>query len=73
MPAALMIGHYLRPGNWWSTGNMVPHPLTKIATQAARDLCRYACEFGMTPAARARARAGWDPDSGPGKFDGLLA
>jgi len=69
-----MIGHYLRPGNWWSTGNMVPHPLTKIATQAARDLCRYACEFGMTPAARARARAGWDdPDGGPGKFDGLLA
>jgi P27 family predicted phage terminase small subunit len=58
-----------------STGNTVVHPLTKIATQAARDLCKYAAGFGMTPCARARMRAGWDPDAGggPGKFDGLLA
>ncbi len=58
-----------------STGNIVMHPLVKIATQAARDLCKYAAEFGMTPCARARMRAGWQPDGGggPGKFDGLLA
>jgi P27 family predicted phage terminase small subunit len=56
-----------------STGNTVVHPLTKIATQAARDVCRYAAEFGMTPCARARMRAGWPVgDRGPGKFDGLL-
>jgi P27 family predicted phage terminase small subunit len=57
-----------------STGNTVMHPLMKIATQSARDLCKFACEFGMTPAARARARAGWpDGGGGPGKFAGFLA
>ncbi len=58
-----------------STGNMVPHPLLKIATQAARDVCKFGAEFGMTPCARAKMRAGWHPDGGggPGKFDGLLA
>jgi P27 family predicted phage terminase small subunit len=58
-----------------STGNTVPHPLTKIAVQAARDVCKFAVEFGMTPCARAKMRAGWNPDGGggPGKFDGLLA
>ena len=55
-----------------STGNIVAHPLTKIATQSARDLCRYASEFGLTPCARARMRAGYDDGGGPGKFDGLL-
>jgi P27 family predicted phage terminase small subunit len=55
-----------------STGNTVAHPLTKIATQSARDLCRYAAEFGMTPCARARMRAGYADVGGPGKFDGLL-
>jgi P27 family predicted phage terminase small subunit len=57
-----------------STGNTVVHPLTKIATQAARDVCRYAAEFGMTPCARARMRE-WPPGdggAGPRKFDGLL-
>ena len=53
----------------------VPHPLLKIATQAARDVCKFGAEFGMTPCARAKMRAGWDPGGGggPGKFDGLLA
>jgi P27 family predicted phage terminase small subunit len=56
-----------------STGNDVVHPAVKIATQSARDLCRYAAEFGMTPCARARMRAGYDDSGGgPGKFDGLL-
>jgi P27 family predicted phage terminase small subunit len=58
-----------------STGNTVVHPLVKIATQAARDVCRYAAEFGMSPCARARMRASWTPPDGggPRKFDGLLA
>ncbi len=43
-----------------STRNTVAHPLSKVAAQAARDLCRYAAEFGMTPCARARFRAGYD-------------
>ena len=30
-----------------STGNTVVHPLIKVATQSARDLCRYASEFGL--------------------------
>jgi P27 family predicted phage terminase small subunit len=56
-----------------STGNVVAHPVVKIATQAARDVCKYAAEFGLTPCARARMR-GWPPDGGSGarKFDGLL-
>jgi P27 family predicted phage terminase small subunit len=56
-----------------STGNVVAHPVVKIATQAARDVCRYAAEFGLTPCARARMR-GWPPGDGggPRKFDGLL-
>jgi P27 family predicted phage terminase small subunit len=58
-----------------SAGNVVMHPLMKVAIQSARDLCKYAAEFGMSPCARAKMRAGWDPDGGggPGKFDGLLA
>jgi P27 family predicted phage terminase small subunit len=57
-----------------STGNTVASPLFKIATQAARDVCKFAAEFGMTPCARARARAGgWEPDGGGGKFEGYLS
>ncbi len=58
-----------------STGNNVVHPLIKIATQSARDLCRYADEFGMTPCARAKIRAGYDDGGGggPSKFGRLLA
>jgi P27 family predicted phage terminase small subunit len=56
-----------------STGNTVAHPLVKSAIQSARDLCRYAAEFGMTPCARARMRAGYDDGGGgSGKFTGLL-
>jgi P27 family predicted phage terminase small subunit len=55
-----------------STGNTVVHPLIKVAMQSARDLCRYASEFGLTPCARARMRASYDDGGGPGKFDGLL-
>ena len=56
-----------------STGNKVMHPLVRVATQSARDLCRYAAEFGLTPSARARMRAGYDDGGGgSGKFTGLL-
>jgi hypothetical protein len=33
----------------------------------------YAGQIGMAPAARARISAGVIHESGPGKFDGLLA
>jgi P27 family predicted phage terminase small subunit len=55
-----------------STGNTIAHPLFKVATQAARDVCKFACELAMTPSARARARAGWDDPPSGGKFHGLL-
>ena len=55
-----------------STGNTVVHPLVKVATQSARDLCHYASEFGLTPCARAKMRAGHDDGGGPSKFGGLL-
>jgi P27 family predicted phage terminase small subunit len=56
-----------------STGNTVVHPLFKIATQSARDLCRFAAEFGLSPCGRAKMRAGWEPPPTPNKFDGFLA
>jgi P27 family predicted phage terminase small subunit len=56
-----------------ANGAAVINPLLKIAVAAARDVCRYAAEFGFTPAARARFRAGYEPPPGPDKWDGLLA
>src|SRR5262249_34745246 len=50
------------------------NPLIRIANNAAADMVRYSAEFGMSPAARARVRAGvaWREET-PSKFDGLLA
>jgi phage terminase small subunit len=49
------------------------NPLVSIARKAAGDMIRFAAEFGLTAAARARlGAAGWEPPSGPGKFDGLI-
>jgi P27 family predicted phage terminase small subunit len=57
-----------------SLGNPVQNPLCKIAANAARDMVRYAAEFGLTPAARARIAAGVDGGGeAPSKFAGLLA
>jgi P27 family predicted phage terminase small subunit len=55
-------------------GDARANPLIRIANNAACDMIRYSAEFGLTPAARSRVRAGvaWR-ESGPGKFDGLLA
>jgi len=46
-------------------------PLVQIAASAAADMLRFASEFGMTPAARARISAGVGR-APAGKFDGLI-
>jgi phage terminase small subunit len=45
--------------------------MIKIAGDSAKDMLRYAGEFGMTPVARSRIAAGVHGQP-PGKFDGLL-
>jgi P27 family predicted phage terminase small subunit len=52
-------------------GNAGQNPLVRIAANAAADMVRFAGEFGLSPAARARISAGvgYEP---PSKFDGLL-
>jgi P27 family predicted phage terminase small subunit len=54
-----------------SNKNRVPNPLLRIAIEAARDVCTYSREFGLTPSARVRVRAEMPEDHG--KFRGLLA
>jgi P27 family predicted phage terminase small subunit len=54
-----------------SNKNKVVNPLLKIAVEAARDVCAYGREFGLTPSARVRLRA--ETPDGLGKFKGLLA
>ena len=41
-----------------SNGNAIQNPLVGIANKAASDMVRYAAEFGMTPSARTRVKAG---------------
>ena len=53
-------------------GNKVQNPICRIAREAARDVVKYAQEFGMTPSARARVAAGMPPGS-VSKFGDLLA
>jgi phage terminase small subunit len=48
------------------------NPLQRIAVNAANDMIRYAAEFGLTPAARARVAGGIVGRAMSGKFDGLL-
>ena len=52
-------------------GHPIPNPLIYIAANAARDMVRYAAEFGFTPAARTRiaVESATRADS---KFAGLL-
>jgi P27 family predicted phage terminase small subunit len=55
-------------------GDPAVNPLLSIARKHAADLVRYAAEFGLTSAARARLGAyGYAPPSPPSKFDGLLS
>jgi P27 family predicted phage terminase small subunit len=49
------------------------NPVYLTARQAANDMVRYAAEFGLSPAARARIAAGIYQEQRPSKFDGLLA
>jgi len=53
-----------------SNGNIIQNPLIGISNKAAGDMVRYAAEFGLTPAARARLAI--DPGKPKGKFDGLV-
>jgi P27 family predicted phage terminase small subunit len=53
-------------------GDPRANPLIRVANNAAADMIRFAGEFGMTPSARARVRAGVAWREGGGKFDGLI-
>ena len=54
------------------SGNWIQQPLIGISNAAARDMVRYAVEFGLTPSAR--ARLAMDPNRGKAsKFDGLIS
>jgi P27 family predicted phage terminase small subunit len=53
------------------SGNYIQQPLIGIANTAARDMVKYASEFGLTPAARASLGIKNDP-RGKSKFDGLI-
>jgi P27 family predicted phage terminase small subunit len=44
-------------------GNMVRNPALQIQRDAARNMLRFAQEFGLTPAARSRIETA-DPDTG---------
>lgn len=55
-----------------SNGNAVQNPLVGVANKAAADMVRYAAEFGMTPAARARLALGAGERKPASKFDGLI-
>lgn len=53
------------------SGGATPNPLVWIAAAAARDMNRFAAEFGLSPAARSRIHA--IENLSDGKFAGLLA
>ena len=52
------------------SGGGTANPLVWIAAAAARDMNRFAAEFGMSPASRSTIATGGP--IGPSKFDGLL-
>ena len=54
-----------------TNGNAIQNPLIGTANKAARDMVRYASEFGLTPSAR--ARVGLNAEAArKSKFDGLI-
>jgi P27 family predicted phage terminase small subunit len=54
-------------------GDITKNPLMAVARTAAADMLRYASEFGLTPAARARIAAGpYGETRQASKFDGLV-
>jgi P27 family predicted phage terminase small subunit len=52
------------------SGGAAPNPLVIISQNAARDMVRFASEFGLTPVARSRIKA--IDAIGDGRFSGLL-
>jgi P27 family predicted phage terminase small subunit len=54
-----------------TNGNAIQNPLIGTSNKAASDMVRYAAEFGLTPAARARLALGAGPQK-KSKFDGLV-
>jgi P27 family predicted phage terminase small subunit len=55
-----------------STGNMIKNPLLTIASVASSEMMKHACEFGFTPASRARIAAGVAAGNARSKFAGLV-
>jgi hypothetical protein len=55
-----------------SKGQPRANPLIEVARTAARDMVRFAAEFGFSPAARSRISAGIRLVKTPSKFDGLI-
>ena len=54
-------------------GVTVQHPIVAAIRGFARDMAKFAGEFGMSPASRARiGSAGYTPPPDGGKFAGLL-
>jgi hypothetical protein len=60
--------HAIRIG----AGLATQHPIYRVAVEAARDMLKYAAEFGLTPSARTRIGNGIAAALSPSKFDGLL-
>lgn len=56
-----------------AAGSVVASPLLRIAISSARDVVRYAAEFGLSPAARSRVAGGIAAALAPSRFAGLLA
>jgi P27 family predicted phage terminase small subunit len=54
-----------------TNGNAIQNPLVGTANTAARDMLRFASEFGLTPVARARLALGALAPQGS-IFDGLI-
>jgi P27 family predicted phage terminase small subunit len=52
-------------------GNLIQNPLVVVSREAARDMVKFAGQFGLTPISRARLAIG--PAKPASKFDGLLA
>lgn len=55
------------------SGGTAPNPFVLIAQNAARNMVRYAAEFGLTPAARSRITDASSATAPVSKFDGLIA
>lgn len=66
----ITVGLMIKSGK---AGTPIQNPVLLTARHAANDMVRYAAEFGLSPAARARIAAGIYQEQRPSKFDGLLA